>query len=210
VRLGVLVSGRGSNLEAVLEARRTGRLARVDPVMVLSNRRDVRALEVAERHGLEHRVLDRSSFADGPARDAAIGEAFRAARCDLVLLAGYDQVLRPTYFAAFDGPTINIHPSLLPRHGGSGMMGMAVHASVLAAKDAQSGASIHLVTQDLDAGPLLAQARVPVLPGDDPETLAQRVLAVEHRLLVDTLADLADQAAEGWADLASASMTDRS
>ena len=110
--------------------------------MVLSNRRDVRALEVAERHGLEHRVLDRSSFADGPARDAAIGEAFRAARCDLVLLAGYDQVLRPTYFAAFDGPTINIHPSLLPRHGGSGMMGMAVHASVLAAKDAQSGASI--------------------------------------------------------------------
>src|SRR5204862_6805009 len=118
--------------------------------------------------------------------------------------------LRPTYFAAFDGPTINIHPSLLPRHGGSGMMGMAVHASVLAAKDAQSGASIHLVTQDLDAGPLLAQARVPVLPGDDPETLAQRVLAVEHRLLVDTLADLAHQAAEGWADLASASMTDRS
>ena len=90
------------------------------------------------------------------------------------------------------------------------MMGMAVHASVLAAKDAQSGASIHLVTQDLDAGPLLAQARVPVLPGDDPETLAQRVLAVEHRLLVDTLADLEDQAAEGWADLASASMTDRS
>ena len=90
------------------------------------------------------------------------------------------------------------------------MMGMAVHASVLAAGDAQSGASIHLVTRDLDAGPLLGQARVPVLAGDDAEALAQRVLAVEHRLLVETLADLADQAVEGWADLASASMTDRS
>jgi phosphoribosylglycinamide formyltransferase 1 len=207
VRLGILVSGRGSNLEAVLDAREGGRLGAVDPVLVICNRPAARAIQVAEGHEVPLRVLERGQFADAGARDAAIGQAFRESACDLVLLAGYDQILRPSYFAAYRGPTINIHPSLLPRHGGSGMMGLAVHRSVLAAGDAESGVSIHLVTPDVDAGPLLAQARVRVRPGDDVETLARRVLAMEHRLLVDTLANLA---AEGLSDLASASMTDRS
>ncbi len=206
MRLGILVSGRGSNLEAVLDAREDGRLAAVDPVLVISNRAAVRALQVAEHHEVPNRVLERRRFPAAATRDEAIGQGFREAGCDLVLLAGYDQVLRPSYFAAYLGPTINIHPSLLPRHAGSGMLGLAVHRSVLAAGDAESGASIHLVTLDVDAGPLLAQARVPVRSGDDAETLARRVLGVEHRLLVDTLANLA---AEGLSDLASASMTDR-
>jgi phosphoribosylglycinamide formyltransferase 1 len=188
MRLGILVSGRGSNLEAVVVARPAG----VEPVLVISNRPAVRALEVASAHGIEHRVLRRSDFGgDASARDAAIGEALTAAGAELALLAGYDQLLLPSYFAAFRGRTINIHPSLLPAHGGPGMLGPAVHRSVLAAGDAETGATVHEVTADLDAGPILARARVPVLPRDDAETLAARVLEAEHRLLVATLRDLA-------------------
>lgn len=190
MRLGILVSGRGSNLEAVLDAVRDGRLPAVEPVLVISNRPGVRALQVAAAHAVASRVLARRDFTDAAARDAAIGAALSEAAVDLALLAGYDQLLRPPYFAAYRGRTINIHPSLLPRHGGAGMMGLAVHASVLAAGDAESGVTLHEVTPDLDAGPVLAQARVPVLAGDTPERLAERVLGVEHRVLVEVLADL--------------------
>ena len=188
MRLGVLVSGRGSNLEAVLEGRPAG----VEPVLVISNRPAVRALEIAAAHGVPARVLRSAEFdGDASARDAAIGRALSAADVELALLAGYDQLLRPSYFAAFPGRTINIHPSLLPAHGGARMVGLAVHRSVLAAGERETGATIHEVTSELDAGPNLAQARVRVLPGDDAETLAARVLAEEHRLLVAFLASLA-------------------
>ena len=188
MKLGVLVSGRGSNLDAVL----TTPPARVDAVLVISNRAGVRALDVAAAHGVPTRVLRRADFdGDALARDAAIGEALTAAGVELVLLAGYDQVLRPSYFAAFRGRTINIHPSLLPAHGGAGMMGAAVHRSVLDAGDAETGATVHEVTDELDGGPILARARVPVLPGDDAESLAGRVLEEEHRLVVATLAEIA-------------------
>ena len=188
MRLGVLVSGRGSNLEAVLTARPPG----IEPVLVISNRSGVPALSVAAAHGVPPLVLRRSDFGgDAAARDAAIGEALTAAGAELSLLAGYDQLLLPSYFAAFRGRTINIHPSLLPAHGGPGMLGPAVHWSVLAAGDTETGATVHEVTADLDAGPIIASARVPVLPGDDAEMIAARVLAEEHRLLVETLASIA-------------------
>jgi phosphoribosylglycinamide formyltransferase-1 len=183
MRLGVLVSGRGSNLEAILDAG-------LAVAVVIGNRPGVRALEVAADHGVPTLVLRRSSFADADARDAAIGAALADASVDLAVLAGYDQLLRPSYFAAFGGRTINIHPSLLPAHGGAGMMGLEVHRSVLASGDPESGVTIHEVTPELDAGPILAQARVPVVPGDDAESLAARVLAAEHRLLVATLEQL--------------------
>jgi phosphoribosylglycinamide formyltransferase 1 len=183
MRLGVLVSGRGSNLEAVLDAG-------IDVELVISNRPGVRALEVAARHAVPTRILRRAAFATADERDAEIGGALTDAGVDLSLLAGYDQVLRPAYFAAFRGRTINIHPSLLPAHGGVGMMSLAVHRSVLAAGEAETGATIHEVTHELDAGPILAQARVPVRGDDDADTLAARVLKAEHRLLVATLREL--------------------
>lgn len=204
MRLGVLVSGRGSNLGAVLEAVVSGRLVGIEPVLVVSNRAGVQALEVAARYGVPSMVLSRSGGLDAGSRDRAIGLALVETRCDLALLAGYDQVLRPSYFAAYPGPTINIHPSLLPRHGGRGMVGLAVHAAVLAAGDAETGVTIHRVTPDLDAGPPLAQVRVPVLADDDPESLARRVLAIEHRLLVATLGVLGR---EGLPDGEPVSMT---
>jgi phosphoribosylglycinamide formyltransferase-1 len=189
MRLGILVSGRGSNLEAVLDAVATGTLRGVEPVLVVSNRGGVRALDVAARHGVSAVVLRRVDFGgDGALRDAAIGRALTGASAEVALLAGYDQVLEAPYFAAFDGLTINVHPSLLPRHGGRGMVGRAVHASVLAAREPETGVTVHRVTQELDAGPAIAQQRVPVLPGDTVEALATRVLGIEHRLVVATLA----------------------
>lgn len=183
MRLGVLVSGRGSNLEAILDAG-------LPVAVVVSNRPGVRALGVASAAGVPTRVLRRGDFADASARDAAIGAVLSELGVGLAVLAGYDQLLRPSYFGAYGGRTINIHPSLLPAHGGAGMLGLAVHRSVLAAGDAGSGATVHEVTAELDAGPILAQARVPVLPGDDADTLAARVLPVEHRLLVETVRSL--------------------
>ena len=159
---------------------------------MISNRPGVRALEVAAAHGVAIRVLRLADFGgDAAARDLAIGAALASAGVELALLAGYDQVLRPSYFSAFRGRTINIHPSLLPAHGGPGMVGLAVHRSVLDAGDAETGATIHEVTPELDAGPILAQARVPVLRATIAETLAARVLDEEHRLLVATLAEVA-------------------
>ena len=186
MRLGVLVSGRGSNLEAVLTAG-------LDVALVVSNRPGVRALEVASGHAVPSLVLRRADFDDVESRDGAIGLALTDAGVDVCVLAGYDQLLRPAYFATFGGRTINIHPSLLPAHGGAGMMGIAVHRSVLASGEAETGVTIHEVTPELDGGPVLAQARVPVAPDDDAEALAARVLAVEHRLLVETLSGLADR-----------------
>lgn len=203
MRLAVLVSGRGSNLEAVLDAVAGGRLPGVEPVLVISNRSGVRALEVAARHGVPATILTRAAYPDVGARDRAIGQAVAASGADLALLAGYDQLLRSGYFAAFAGRTINIHPSLLPRHGGRGMMGLAVHRAVLAAGDTETGATIHEVTPELDAGPALAQASVPVHAGESAEQLADRVLAAEHQLLVAFLARLAT---ETVAQRASASM----
>lgn len=185
MRLGVLVSGRGSNLEAILRAG-------LEVVLVVSNRPGVRALEVAARHAVPTRLLPRAGFGDAAECDRAIAAALTDAGAELAVLAGYDRLLRPTYFAAFQGQTINVHPSLLPAHGGAGMLGTAIHRSVLAAGDPETGVTIHEVTPELDAGPILAQARLPVLPGDDVESLAARVLAEEHRLLVATLRELTD------------------
>jgi phosphoribosylglycinamide formyltransferase 1 len=186
MRLGALVSGRGSNLEAMLAAG-------LEVAIVISNRPAIPALAIAASHDVPTRVLRRADVADADARDAAIGAALVDAGVQLAVLAGYDQRLRPAYFAAFRGRTINIHPSLLPAHGGIGMVGEAVHRSVLAAGDRESGATVHEVTSDLDAGPILAQVRVPVLAGDDPATLAARVLAEEHRLLVTTIESLIER-----------------
>ncbi len=174
-RVAVCVSGRGSNLAALIDGLR-GTDAGV--VLALSNRSDAAALAVAEAHAIPTHV-----FTDS----ADSGEWLRTLetrRIDLVALAGYLKVVPPDVTEAWAGRMINIHPSLLPAHGGAGMYGMRVHRAVLAAGDPVSGATVHLVTREYDQGPVLGQERVPVLPDDTPEALAARVLAVEHPLLV--------------------------
>jgi len=197
MRLGILVSGRGSNLEAVLDAIAAGRLPSIEAALVIANRAGIRALEVAARRGVPWRVLTLDDFPDVDARDGAIGGALTDAGCDLALLAGYDRLLRAPYFASFAGRTINIHPSLLPRHGGTGMVGLAVHAAVLAAGEVETGVTIHDVTPALDEGAALLQRRVPVLPGDSAAALAARVLEVEHQALVEVLAELSGSMTAG-------------
>jgi phosphoribosylglycinamide formyltransferase-1 len=204
VRLGFLVSGRGSNLAAVLDAVADGSLSNVEPVLVISNRPGAPALDVAASHAVAALVLHRAGFPDAAARDAAIGDALTEVGADLALLAGYDRLLHRSFFERFTGAAMNVHPSLLPRHGGKGMIGLAVHRAVLAAGDTETGVTVHEVTPELDAGPALAQVRVPVIPGEGAEALADRVLGYEHRLVVEVLRRLAVLPSGAWA---SASMT---
>lgn len=145
--------------------------------MVLSNREAAGGLEVARRHGVATHLFNDS--ADAEEWERVLGDA----RVDLVVLAGYLKRVPNAVVRSWHGRMINIHPSLLPKHGGPGMYGSRVHAAVLAAGEPTSGATVHLVTEEYDRGPILGQAAVPVMPGDTPELLAARVLRVEHLLL---------------------------
>lgn len=184
--LGILASHGGSNLQVLLDACAGQQLpARVG--LVISNNRTAFALERARQAGVPTAVINATTHPDEPARDAAIRDALLARGVTRVVLAGYMKKLGPATLAAYRPRIVNIHPALLPRHGGEGMYGKNVHAAVLAAGERETGVTIHLVDEQYDHGSILAQERVPVLPDDTVESLADRVLAVEHRLYVDTL-----------------------
>ena len=190
LRIAVLASHGGSNMQAIVDAIEARRLdARV--VLVVSNNSDAGAHERARRHGLPWAHLSGQTHADPEALDRAICDALLAAGAEVVVLAGYMKRIGPRTLEAFRGRILNIHPALLPRHGGSGMYGIRPHEAVLAAGDAETGATVHLVTEEYDRGPVLRQRKVPVLPGDTPETLQKRVLVEEHRIYPEVLADLA-------------------
>ena len=175
MRIAVAISGRGSNLAALLAALPPGAPAIV--ALVLSNRADAGGLEVARENSVPTMVL-----AD-PADSSAWIDALSQHQIDLVVLAGYLKLVPAPVVHRYRGRIINIHPALLPAFGGPGMYGHRVHEAVLANGASVSGATVHLVDEIYDRGAILAQARVPVLPADTPDTLAERVLAVEHRLL---------------------------
>jgi formyltetrahydrofolate-dependent phosphoribosylglycinamide formyltransferase len=179
--VAVLVSGAGTNLQALLDALAGPAPARV--ARVVASRADAPALERARRAGVPTAVL--ADPADADAVVAAIGEA------RLAVLAGYVKRVPAAAVARFRWRLINIHPALLPAFGGPGMYGRRVHEAVLASGVTVSGASVHYVTEEYDRGPLIAQWPVPVLRDDAPETLAARVLAVEHRLLPQVVLALA-------------------
>lgn len=186
LRLAVLVSGRGSNLAALLAARERGGLA-VRPVLVASDRPGCPALAIAAQAGVPVVALRPRDFASRADFDRALFAQVAAAGPDLVVLAGFMRVLDADVVASAPWPIINVHPSLLPRHPG-----LHTHARVLAAGEAEHGASVHRVIAQLDAGPVLAQVRMPVLGHDTPETLAARLLPLEHALLVGVVGLLAD------------------
>ena len=175
MRVAVAVSGRGSNLEALLRALGTDAPARV--VVVLSNRSDAGALERARVHGVAAEVL--ADPADGSEWLARLDRH----RADLLVLAGYLKLVPAAVVARYRHRIVNVHPALLPAFGGRGMYGRHVHEAVLRSGARESGATVHLVGETYDRGEILAQRRVPVLPDDTPDRLAARVLEVEHRLL---------------------------
>jgi phosphoribosylglycinamide formyltransferase-1 len=184
MRLGFLASNNGSGMRAVVGAIETGALdARA--CIVVSNRREAPALAFARDHGVTARFIP--TVSDAQAADGRLARALTEANVDWVLLAGYLRKLGPVTLAAFRDRILNIHPSLLPRFGGQGMYGRRVHEAVIAAGEPVSGASVHLVDEEYDHGAVLAQARVPVLPGDTAEKLETRVMAAEPGLYVDLL-----------------------
>ena len=175
-RVAILISGGGSNMSALVAAMQGDFPAR--PVLVLANHPDAPGLARAAAAGVATAVVDHRPFGrDREAFEAALTAELEPAAPDILCLAGFMRVLSPAFVARFAGRMLNIHPSLLPKYPG-----LDTHARALAAGDAEAGCTVHEVTADLDAGPILGQARVPVLPADTPATLAARILPWEHRL----------------------------
>ena len=190
IKLGILASHGGSNMQAIMDRIAAGALE-AEIVLVISNNSASGALERARRAGLPCLHLSTRTEGSDAALDARLAAELNAAGADLIILAGYMRPIGPAMLRAFPGRILNIHPALLPRHGGAGMYGIHPHAAALSAGDAESGATVHIVDDAYDRGPILRQERVPILPGDTPETLQQRVLAVEHKIYADVIADIA-------------------
>ena len=175
-RLGVLISGRGSNLEAIAKSIASGYIGNAEIVVVVSNRDGVRGLKIAEQYGIEALFLNPSGLSKEE-YDAQLVEALRERNVDLVVLAGFMRILSPVFIRSFEGRIVNIHPSLLPAFRGLHAQRQAVEAGVRF-----SGATVHFVTEELDAGPIIVQSVVPVFESDDEETLSDRILKTEHEI----------------------------
>jgi phosphoribosylglycinamide formyltransferase-1 len=181
-RISVLISGRGSNLGALVDAATRGAIDGAI-TQVISNRADARGLDIARAHGIATAVVDHRAHGERARFDDALGEALDAAEPDIVVLAGFMRVLGEAFVRRYEGRLVNIHPSLLPLYPG-----LDTHARALADGVRVHGCTVHFVTPTVDTGPIIAQGVVPVLPDDDVDRLAARVLAVEHRVFPAALA----------------------
>lgn len=182
VKVGILISGRGSNMMALVEASRDP-ICPYEIAVVASDKPDAPGLTFARDHSISTFALSPKGIGK-PAYEAEIDRALREAGVELIALAGYMRLLSDDFVGKWRGRIVNIHPSLLPKY-----KGLDTHARAIEAGDAEAGCSVHLVTEELDGGEVLGQARVPILPGDTPESLAARVLVEEHRLYPKTLAE---------------------
>ncbi|UQX88273.1 phosphoribosylglycinamide formyltransferase [Jatrophihabitans telluris] len=189
VSVAVLVSGAGSNLRALHAASLTAD-SPFRIVLVISNNSGSGGLAYAADHAIPTLHVSGRTHPDPGALDAELVRQLQAHQIELIVTAGYMKKVGPRVLAEYAGRILNIHPSLLPAHGGPGMYGAAVHRAVLAAGDRLSGPSVHLVTDEYDEGEIIGHQEVPVLDGDTPETLAARVLVAEHELLPMVVTEL--------------------
>jgi len=199
LRLAILISGRGSNMEAVAHACRNGSIDAAVGV-VISDRDGAPGLEIARELGIATEVVSWKSFADRSAFERALAGTIEAHRAEVIVLAGFMRVLSPDFAHAYEGRLINIHPALLPKH-----RGLHTHERVLAAGDAEHGASVHFATAELDGGPVVLQSRLSVRPQETASDLAARVLATEHVILPRVLGWMASgrltwREGRGWLD----------
>lgn len=171
-RIAVLISGGGSNLQALIDAQLPAEF-----VLVVSNRQGVKGLERAELAGIPTEVIEHKNYSSREAFDQALATTLESVAPDLIVLAGFMRILTPEFVTKFYGQLVNIHPSLLPKY-----QGLHTHQRAIDAGDSEAGASIHYVTAELDGGPVIAQCRVPIVDGDNTDTLAERVLEREHKL----------------------------
>lgn len=186
MNLGFLASHNGTNMQAIIDACSSGRLA-ARPVVVISNNRDSAALERARNENIPRFHLSGRTHPDPEDLDREIVDVLLIHDVNLVILAGYMKKIGPVTLATFPGHIINIHPGLLPEYGGQGMYGLHVHEAVLAAGASMTGVTVHVVDPVYDHGPILAQTKIRVKKSDSADTLARRVLAVEHELYVETI-----------------------
>ena len=189
--LGVLASHGGTNLQAIIDACQDGTLDAEVGVVISNNSRSF-ALERARRADIPAVHMSAATHPGAYDLDRAIAYALKRHGVSLVILAGYMKLLGPRVLCAYRNRVLNIHPALLPKHGGRGMYGERVHAAVLAAGERESGATVHLVDERYDQGSVVARATAPVLPGDTPDTLAARVLEREHALYAQTIQRIAN------------------
>jgi phosphoribosylglycinamide formyltransferase-1 len=187
LRIAVLVSGGGSNLQAILDAIDSGKLDSVRVELVISSNREAYALKRAESRGIPTMVIDAHDWPGPRERDDKLLEVLNELNPDLIVLAGYMKILPESIVGRFPRKIINIHPSLIPQFCGEGFYGMRVHRAVLEAGETTSGATVHYVDEGVDTGEVLLQEQVPVLKGDTPESLAARVLETEHRILPEVI-----------------------
>lgn len=183
-KLAVLVSGSGTNLQAIIDAIKEGDLTNTEISMVISNKKEAYALVRAKNESIESFYLTNK---DDFNYENKLIEIISNYKVDLIVLAGYLRILSRKFIKTFPNKIINIHPALLPRFGGKGMYGEKVHKAVLESGAKESGCTVHFVTEEIDGGPIIAQKRVPVYEGDTVETLQKRILEDEHKLLVESI-----------------------
>ena len=183
VKLGVLVSGGGTNLQAIIDACESGILKHsAEITVVISNRPEAYALERARNSHIHAKLIDKRNFPSSEDFCKAMSAELKVHEVKLVCLAGFLSMLTPEFIREFEGNVINIHPALLPKFGGKGMYGHHVHEAVINSREKESGVTVHWVNEIYDNGEIIMQKKVPVLPGDNWQSLAKRVLEVEHEI----------------------------
>ncbi len=200
LNIAVFGSGRGSNFLSILSAIEQRRIPGVRICVVVSNNPTAGILDIARAHALPALHLSQKQFPDEATFAAAVLSALREHGADFIALAGYLKRIPPVVVAAYRNRIVNIHPALLPGFGGAGMYGLRVHAAVIASGETVSGATVHYVDEEYDRGSIILQKKVPVLPGDTPESLAARVLVLEHKLYPEAIRILAENGGQGGGD----------
>ena len=180
-RIAVLVSGSGTNLQSIIDNVENGNL-NCEITYVIADR-ECYSLQRAEKHRIKNLLLDRKII-DNKLANEIIDSTLKESKTDYIVLAGYLSILNEKFIKKWDKKVINIHPSLLPKFGGKGMYGIKVHEAVIKAGEKESGCTVHFVTNEIDAGEIITNVKVPVLEDDTPETLQKRVLEQEHKLLI--------------------------
>lgn len=188
IRIGVLVSGSGSNLQAIIDASKKEILDDAEVAVVISNKKESFALKRAEKENIPALFIDPKLFGSRTEYYEKIIREFNSRNVDLICLAGFLLKLESNIIEYFKNKILNIHPALLPKFGGKGMYGHFVHEAVLKSGEKESGCTVHLVDDEFDHGRILMQRKVPVMPNDTPKTLAERVLKEEHILYPQTIA----------------------
>lgn len=183
LKISVMVSGSGSNLQAIIDAIDSGQIKDAEIVQVISSNPEAFALKRAEKHKIKGLVMDKKEFPNEEDRNRAIIAALKKEETELIVLAGYMNILGPELVKEFKGKIINIHPSLIPKFCGKGCYGLKVHEAVINAREKESGATVHYVDEGIDTGDIIIQEKLPVGPLDNAESLAAKILEMEHTIL---------------------------